>query len=40
MMNRRVFSQVLSGAVLATGGFAARKFNLQVGHTGRVSFRA
>ena len=34
MMNRRVFSQVVSGAVLASGGFAARKLNLQVGHTG------
>ena len=34
MMNRRVFSQTLSAALLASRGFAARRFTAHIGHTG------
>jgi inosose dehydratase len=34
MMNRRVFSQTLSAAVLGCRAFAARKLTLHIGHTG------
>jgi len=33
-MNRRVFSRTLSAAVLASRGFAARRLNVHIGHTG------
>src|SRR5215831_11562643 len=34
MINRRVFSQTLSAAMLASRGFAADKLTLHIGHTG------
>jgi inosose dehydratase len=34
MMNRRVFSQTISAALLASRGFAARKLAVHIGHTG------
>ena len=34
MMNRRIFSQTLSAALLGPRGFAARKLALHIGHTG------
>ncbi|MEO8597643.1 MAG: sugar phosphate isomerase/epimerase family protein [Candidatus Solibacter sp.] len=34
MMNRRVFSQAISAAMLASRGFAASKLTLHIGHTG------
>ena len=34
MLNRRTFSRTLSGALLGTGGLAASRLTLHVGHTG------
>src|SRR5690242_10644874 len=34
MMNRRVFSQAVSAAVLGRSAFAAPKLTLHIGHTG------
>ena len=33
-MNRRIFSQTLSAAMLCSGGLAAGKLSLHIGHTG------